>query len=135
VNVQPVDVVVLGAGLAGMAAAAAAAEGAARVLVVERAPTTGGSAVISGGYVWTATDQESLSREDSGEFQRHGHVVVDGYQDVSRWLAGFAWPLTDEQPNLHGRGRKFDLPLVIATMTRRLHAAGGASGCRATYRM
>jgi succinate dehydrogenase/fumarate reductase flavoprotein subunit len=125
VKAQQVDVVVLGAGLAGMAAAAAAAESAARVLVVERAPTTGGSAVISGGYVWTATDQESLSREDSGEFQRHGHVVVDGYQDVSRWLAGFASPLTVEQPNLHGRGRKFDLPLVIATMTRQVYAAGG----------
>ena len=108
-----------------MAAAAAATEGSARVLVVERAPTTGGSAVISGGYVWTATDQESLRREDSGEFQRHGHVVVDGYEDVSRWLAGFASPLTAEQPNLHGRGRKFDLPLLIATMTRRLYAAGG----------
>jgi succinate dehydrogenase/fumarate reductase flavoprotein subunit len=125
VNAQQVDVVVLGAGLAGMAAAAAAAEADARVLVVERAPTTGGSAVISGGYIWTATDQESLSKEDSGEFQRHGHVVVDGYPDVSRWLAGFASPLTEEQPSLHGRGRKFDLPLLIATMTRRIHAAGG----------
>jgi succinate dehydrogenase/fumarate reductase flavoprotein subunit len=122
---QQVDVVVLGAGLAGMAAAAAAAEGAAKVLVIDRAPTTGGSAVISGGYVWTAADQESLSKEDNGEFQHHGHVVVAGYQDVSRWLAGFAPPLTGEQPSLHGRGRKFDLPLVIATMTRRLFAAGG----------
>jgi succinate dehydrogenase/fumarate reductase flavoprotein subunit len=122
---QHVDAVVLGAGLAGMAAAAAATEGRASVLVVERAPTTGGSAVISGGYVWTATDQDSLRREDSGEFQRHGHVVVDGYEDVSRWLAGFAFPLTAEQPNLHGRGRKFDLPLLIATMTRRLYAARG----------
>jgi tricarballylate dehydrogenase len=122
---QHVDAVVLGAGLAGMAAAAAATEGRASVLVVERAPTTGGSAVISGGYVWTATDQDSLRREDSGEFQRHGHVVVDGYEDVSRWLAGFAVPLTAEQPNLHGRGRKFDLPLLIATMTRRLYAARG----------
>jgi len=124
-EVQQFDVVVLGAGLAGMAAAASATEGSATVLVVERAPTTGGSAVISGGYVWTATDQESLRREDSGEFQRHGHVVVDSYEDVSRWLAGFASPLTAEQPNLHGRGRKFDLPLLIATMTRRLYAAGG----------
>src|SRR4029079_13051528 len=108
-----------------MTAAVAAAESGARVLVIERAPTTGGSAVISGGYVWAATDQESLRREDDGEYQRHGHVVVDGYADVSQWLAGFATPLTDEQPNLHGRGRKFDLPLVIATMTRQVYAAGG----------
>jgi succinate dehydrogenase/fumarate reductase flavoprotein subunit len=125
VNVQQVDVVVLGAGLAGMTAATAASEAGATVLVIERAPSTGGSAVISGGYVWTATDQERLRAEDSGEFQHHGHLVVDGYEAVSQWLAGFAAPLTDEQPNLHGRGRKFDLPLLIATMTRRMHASGG----------
>jgi hypothetical protein len=34
--------------------------------------------------------------------------------------------LTDEQPNLHGRGRKFDLPLLMATMARRVYAAGGS---------
>jgi tricarballylate dehydrogenase len=95
--------------------------------VLERAPTIGGSAAISGGYVWTANDQASLRREDSGEFQRHGHLVVDGYADVSAWLAALAPPLTDdEQPNLHGRGRKFDVPLLIATMARRVHAAGGS---------
>jgi hypothetical protein len=76
--------------------------------------------------VWTANDQASLRREDSGEFQRHGHIVVDGYAEVSAWLAALAPPLTDEQPNLHGRGRKFDLPLLIATMARRVYAAGGA---------
>jgi succinate dehydrogenase/fumarate reductase flavoprotein subunit len=120
------DVVVLGAGLAGMCAAASATEAGGRALVIERAPTTGGSAVISGGYVWTATDLESLRAEDSGEYQRHGHLVVQGYRSVTDWLAGFAPPLTDEQPSLHGRGHKFDLPLVVATMTRRICAAGGA---------
>jgi tricarballylate dehydrogenase len=120
------DAVIVGAGLAGMTAAAAASEQGAKVLVVERAPTIGGSAAISGGYVWTANDRESLRREDSGEFQLHGHIVVDGYADASAWLTALAPPLTDEQPNLHGRGRKFDLPLLIATMARRVYAAGGS---------
>jgi succinate dehydrogenase/fumarate reductase flavoprotein subunit len=119
------DAVIVGAGLAGMTAAAAASEHGAKVLVVERAPTIGGSAAISGGYVWTAIDRESLRREDSGEFQLHGHIVVDGYADASAWLTALAPPLTAEQPNLHGRGRKFDLPLLIATMARRVYAAGG----------
>ena len=120
------DAVIVGAGLAGMTAAAAASEQGAKVLVVERAPTIGGSAAISGGYVWTANDRESLRREDSGEFQLHGHIVVDGYADASAWLTALAPPLTAEQPNLHGRGRKFDLPLLIATMARRVYAAGGS---------
>src|SRR5215217_5179165 len=108
-----------------MSAALAASERAASVLVIDRAPTTGGSAVISGGYVWTAVDLEGLRHEDPGEFQRHGHLVVEGYRDASAWLAELEPPLTDEQPNLHGVGRKFDLPLVIATMTRRVYASGG----------
>jgi succinate dehydrogenase/fumarate reductase flavoprotein subunit len=119
------DVVVLGAGLAGMSAATAASEHGARVLVLERAPAIGGSAAISGGYVWTANDLEGLRKEDSGEFQRHGHLVVEGYRDVTRWLSDMAAPLTKEQPNLHGRGHKFDIPLVQATMARRISAAGG----------
>lgn len=119
------DVVVLGAGLAGMSAATAASERGARVLMLERAPTIGGSAAVSGGYVWTANDLEGLRKEDSGEFQRHGHLVVEGYPDATRWLADMAEPLTAEQPNLHGRGFKFDIPLVQATMARRIAVAGG----------
>jgi succinate dehydrogenase/fumarate reductase flavoprotein subunit len=119
------DVVVLGAGLAGVSAATAASEHGARVLVLERAPATGGSAAISGGYVWTATDLDGLRTEDSGEFQRHGHLVVEGYRDAIRWLSGYAPPLTAEQPNLHGRGHKFDIPLTQLYMTRAIAAAGG----------
>lgn len=119
------DVVVLGAGLAGISAATAASEAGARVLVLERAPATGGSAAISGGYVWTATDLDGLGSEDPGEFQRHGHLVVEGYRDAIRWLSGYAAPLTAEQPNLHGRGHKFDIPLLQLYMTRAIAAAGG----------
>ena len=119
------DVVVLGAGLSGMCAAASASEGGSTVLVLERAPVTGGSAAISGGYIWTAPDLDGLRKEDAGEFQRHGHLVVEGYEDVTRWLSEFAAPVTGEQPTLHGRGHKFDIPLLVATMTRAVSAAGG----------
>ena len=95
------------------------------MLVLERAPVTGGSAAISGGYVWTAPGLEGLCREDAGEFQRHGHLVVESYRDVTRWLSGFAEPVTDEQPTLHWLGHRFDIPLLIATMTRAVAAAGG----------
>jgi tricarballylate dehydrogenase len=119
------DVVVLGAGLAGLSAAVTAATGGARTLVVERAPVIGGSAAISGGYVWAIEDEAALRREDPGPYQRHGRMVVEGYDDAIAWLSGFAPPLTGVERALAGRGRKFDVPLLLAHLTRALTAAGG----------
>lgn len=47
-----VDVVVIGAGAAGLAAALAAAEGGAQVALLEKGASLGGTAAISGGIVW-----------------------------------------------------------------------------------
>jgi tricarballylate dehydrogenase len=127
--VQPpsdsLDIVVLGAGMAGMCAATAASEAGAKVLLIERAPVVGGSAAMSGGYVWTARDLESLRKEDGGEFQRHGHLVVEGYEEVKRWLAGFTAPVTEELPTLYGRGHKFDIAYLFGTMAATISTAGG----------
>jgi tricarballylate dehydrogenase len=120
-----VDVVVLGAGLAGMSAAVTAAEAGARTVVLERAATVGGSAAISGGYVWAIEDTDKLRAEDPGRFQRHGHLVVDGYAGAIEWLTGYVPPLTGEERALAGRGHKFDMPLVIAHLMRAFGAAGG----------
>lgn len=48
------DLLVLGGGMAGLSAAAWAASQGARVALVEKAPHLGGTAALSGGYVWTA---------------------------------------------------------------------------------
>jgi succinate dehydrogenase/fumarate reductase flavoprotein subunit len=119
------DVVVLGTGMAGMCAATAATEQGAQVLAVERGPTIGGSAAISGGYVWTARSVDDLNDEDAGEFQLHGHHVVAGYEEIKRWLTGFTVPVTEELPTLYGRGHKFDIPLLFGTMAGRIVSAGG----------
>ncbi len=122
---RDLDVLVVGAGLAGMSAALTAAAAGARTMVVERAPTIGGSAAMSGGYVWAIPDTDALRVEDPGKFQRHGHLVVAGYRDAIDWLSGFTAPLTGEQPALSGRGHKFDMPVVIAYLMRHFAAAGG----------
>lgn len=67
---EPVDVVVVGFGIAGACAAISAAETGASVLVVERASAPGGSAALSGGEVYlgggTATQKE-CGFEDSAD--------------------------------------------------------------------
>ena len=60
-----------------------------------------------------------------GEFQRHGHLVVEGYEDVKRWLTGFSPPLTEELPTLYGRGHKFDPTYLFGTMAATISTAGG----------
>jgi 3-oxosteroid 1-dehydrogenase len=49
---KEVDVVVVGAGGAGLTAAITAAVERAEVLVLEKLPTTGGTTAISGGWMW-----------------------------------------------------------------------------------
>jgi succinate dehydrogenase/fumarate reductase flavoprotein subunit len=57
-----VDLLVVGGGMAGMAAAARAAELGLEVLVAERGDEIGGSAALSAGIVWTAPDLETARR-------------------------------------------------------------------------
>jgi pyruvate/2-oxoglutarate dehydrogenase complex dihydrolipoamide dehydrogenase (E3) component len=49
---SPVDLLVLGGGMAGMSAAARAARQGASVALVEKGPAIGGSAVYAG-FIWT----------------------------------------------------------------------------------
>ena len=55
------DLLVIGAGMAGLSAAGWAAERGARVIVIERAAATGGSAVLSGGVLWTASSPQRMA--------------------------------------------------------------------------
>lgn len=72
---MPESVVVVGAGLAGLATAVAAAEKGHSVVVLEKASQVGGAAAYSGGQVWVAANhvQRAQGIEDS---------VVDGERYV-----------------------------------------------------
>lgn len=67
------DVVVLGAGAAGMAAALFAALEGSKVLLVESTPYVGGTSALSGGTTWVPMTQYAQPGEDS-------------YENVSRFL-------------------------------------------------
>lgn len=63
VNAKPVvyhyDVVVIGAGAAGLTAAVSAAEHGASVMVIEKMPTVGGNSVLSAGYMLAPITQKN----------------------------------------------------------------------------
>jgi zeta-carotene desaturase len=68
------DVIVIGAGFAGLSAATALAERGVRVLVIEARPTLGGRATAF-------TDPATGERVDNGQ-----HVLVGGYHETFRFL-------------------------------------------------
>jgi succinate dehydrogenase/fumarate reductase flavoprotein subunit len=63
-NVFDVDILVIGAGIAGMTLAATAAQEGLSVAVIEISNAIGGSAALSEGYVWTAPNTDVFRNQD-----------------------------------------------------------------------
>ncbi len=76
------DVIVIGSGVAGLAAALTAAESGASVLVLESETRTGGSSRLSGGHVYAAgtSIQRAAGIEDSADAMYHH------YMTLNQWL-------------------------------------------------
>lgn len=78
------DVVVLGAGAAGLAAAIEAAEGGASVALLEKMPVTGGSTILSGGIVYGTGSKlhEAAGVQDSvDDLVKYWSERADGKND------------------------------------------------------
>ena len=128
------DVVVLGAGMAGLCAAARAAQSGARVVVMERAPVIGGSAAFSHGNVWTVADTEQLAAEDPGEFRVHADRVVTGFAATADWLAAFGGALGPRESSSRRQWQRFDVPLIFLRLAQMVTSTGGEvlTGARVT---
>jgi glycine/D-amino acid oxidase-like deaminating enzyme len=82
---QPIDLLVLGGGMAGLAAAAPAAQSGASVVLVEKAPRTGGSAIYAG-FIWTAPTLEVMREINPRGDPALAARLVDGYPDAIEWV-------------------------------------------------
>jgi succinate dehydrogenase/fumarate reductase flavoprotein subunit len=115
------DLIVAGAGMAGLAAAARARELGASVTVLEKASHPGGSTLLSSGVVWRYADWDEFRAQcPDGEvsLQRTVHQQLDEGLD---WLESLGAVVTDRSTgNPLTVGRRFDTRSLIAALVRDL---------------
>lgn len=113
-----IDLLVLGAGMAGLSAAAYAARDGASVVVVEKAPAIGGSAAYAG-FIHTAPTLEVMRdvnpRGDASLTRR----LVDGFEDGVEWVRSLGVHMADPVPVLgYSRGRQTDMANYLLACER-----------------
>ncbi|MGV9870144.1 FAD-dependent oxidoreductase [Rhodococcus koreensis] len=80
------DLLVLGAGMAGLTAGAYAARNGLNVIVVDKGTSIGGSAILSGGGFWSSADYEAM-RQINPEGEPHlARVIADHYDEALEWI-------------------------------------------------
>lgn len=101
-HVRHVDVVVVGAGMSGLAAGLAAAEQGRRVLLLDTAPEPGGSMAISGGLIWWPRDHATARRYLPLGDPALRRVHVERSLDALHWLESHGLPLGEPQACMRG---------------------------------
>jgi fumarate reductase flavoprotein subunit len=115
------DVVVAGAGMAGLAAAARARELGADVAVYEKGDRPGGSMLLSSCVVWRYRDWETFRAECPGGDPALQRVVWEGLDDALSWLESLGAPVVArETGNPATVGVRFDPRGLTDTLVRRV---------------
>ncbi|ATE67450.1 FAD-dependent oxidoreductase [Rhizorhabdus dicambivorans] len=118
------DLIVIGAGMAGLSAAARAAEAGLRVVVIEAAAEVGGSAAMSGGILWTLESTAKMAYHGGGD-PAFSALVAQGYRDGVAWLRGRDVHMSNVVNPLNGRGYQADLLGHFAQAVVTVEGAGG----------
>ncbi|MFE4252608.1 FAD-binding protein [Streptomyces sp. NPDC056910] len=122
---QGVDLLVIGAGMAGLTAAARAVRDGLSVAVVEIATDVGGSARFAG-YAWTAPDHATMDQHNPRGDHALKRALVDRFADGIEWIRSIGVEAKDAQPILSfGRGHQFDTNHYADTCRRLIVDGGG----------
>src|SRR5215213_8848283 len=120
-----VDLLVLGAGMAGCAAATRAAREGASVVLAEKTAAIGGSAVYAG-YVWSAPTLEVMRRENPDADVALSRRLVDDYDAAVDWLRSLGVEMGRPVAVLgFGRGRAVDTASLLLACRRSMRETEG----------
>lgn len=121
------DFIVLGGGMAGCSAAGYAASRGASVCLVEKAADIGGSAILSGGWVWTAPTYE-IMRERAPEGDAHlQKVFLERWPKAAEWIRSTGVSMSEERvpPVPYGRGFILDILAYVRRCAALVESAHG----------
>jgi succinate dehydrogenase/fumarate reductase flavoprotein subunit len=120
------DLLVIGAGMAGLTAAARAARDGRRVTVVEVGSDVGGSGRFAG-YLWTAPTSEVMDRQNPDGDPSLKRALVDRFDDAVEWIRSTGVETGPAQRILSfGRGHAFDTNQYVDTCRKIVTEAGGS---------
>jgi succinate dehydrogenase/fumarate reductase flavoprotein subunit len=119
------DLLILGAGMAGLTAGAYAASHGAEVMIAERAREIGGNAAHAMGKVWTARSLESLRAEDPGGDEELHRALFETYPELLDWIHGTGVWVSDAIDVLHGRGFLLDILGYLRKCRMKVESSGG----------
>lgn len=115
------ELVVAGAGMAGLAAAARARELGAEVVVLEKGDRPGGSFLLSSGFVWRYRDWEMFRAQCPGGDPGLQRVVYERLDETLGWLESLgASVVARETGNELTTGVRLDPPATVAALARRV---------------
>lgn len=122
-----VDVLIIGGGMSGMTAAARAVLAGHEVIVLEKAPAVGGSAVLSEGFVWSAPTMNALLAEDPEMDPELGKALVETLPRQLEWLRSLGVVVRDELTGVlgFGAGSQIDVHAYMARCTAMIESRGG----------
>jgi succinate dehydrogenase/fumarate reductase flavoprotein subunit len=120
------DLLVVGAGMAGLTAAASAATAGARVLVLERSNELGGNAVLSAGYLWTTADMDNFRRRCPRGDERLGEVLVNGFAAAMDWVRSTGASVTEQRQVVFGIGHQIDIHTYVRRCAAIVESHAGA---------
>jgi succinate dehydrogenase/fumarate reductase flavoprotein subunit len=120
------DVVVVGAGMAGLVAAVEAQEHASDVVVLEKGPRAGGSMYLSAGIVYTYDSYERVREAVPHGDPRLQKLVVDRKDEDIRWLEDLGVDLREPEGDIvFGSGKQLDPEAFTGRMVDTIESGGG----------